>query len=237
VGEDQPVIYRERPSTVPGVTLWQRQVAPVPRTMRIMPDGCLDLLWDGRRLLIAGPDTRAREHVCPAGVAYAALRFSGGTGPALLGIPADVLRDQTVRLEELLPPVEVRLLTERVAAGPVAALERWSQARAGAHPVDPLGPRVLAMARAGLPVSDMAARLGLSPRQLHRRCLSNFGYGPRRLTRVLRFSRLCDEGGSGVPLAQLAHAVGYADQAHLSREVRELAGTTPARLVQLLTAG
>lgn len=83
----------------------------------------------------------------------------------------------------------------------------------------------------------MADRLGLSTRQLHRRCLSSFGYGPRRLTRVLRLSRLCDERGSSVPLAQLAHATGYADQAHLSREVRELAGTTPARLVQLLATG
>jgi len=231
------VTYRERPSAVPGVTLWQRQVGPGPCTTRIMPDGCLDLLWDGRRLLIAGPDTRAREHAFPAGAEYAALRFSGGTGPALLGIPADALRDQTIDVEDLLPPGEARLLIERVAASPVAALERWSQARAAAHPVDPLGPRVLAMATARVPVSDMADRLGLSTRQLHRRCLSSFGYGPRRLTRVLRLSRLCDERGSGVPLAQLAHAIGYTDQAHLSREVRELAGTTPARLVQLLATG
>ena len=46
----------------------------------------------------------------------------------------------------------------------------------------------------------------------------------------MRFQRALEEVRCGVPLAQVAAAGGYADQAHLSREVRALAGTTPRGL-------
>jgi AraC-like DNA-binding protein len=52
-----------------------------------------------------------------------------------------------------------------------------------------------------------------------------------RLARVIRFGRALEEIRSGAPLAQVAASCGYADQAHLSREVRALAGTTPMGLL------
>lgn len=229
--------YHERASAVPGAVLWIRPVGPAATTTRILPDGCLDVIWDGSRLVVAGPDATGRQHLSPAGTTYAGLRLSGGAGPALVGVPADELRDRTVDLDELWPAAEARVLAEQVAAGPVAALERWAVQRAGARSTDPLGPRVLAMATAGAPVGVMSDLLGLSSRQLHRRCLALFGYGPRRLTRVQRMSRVLEQSRSGVPLAQAAVTCGYADQAHLSREVRELAGTTPTILLRESAAG
>jgi AraC-like DNA-binding protein len=198
-----------------------------------MPDGCLDLLWDGNRLFVAGPDTAARWHRSPAGTTYVALRFSGGLGPTLLGVPANELRDRTADLEELWPGRQVRALTEQVEVHPAAGLEAWVVKSAACCDQDPLGPRVLAMAMAGTPIAAMADRLCISPRQLHRRCLPAFGYGPRHLSRVMRFQRALEEVRCGVPLAQVAAAGGYADQAHLSREVRALAGTTPRRLLDV----
>jgi AraC-like DNA-binding protein len=75
---------------------------------------------------------------------------------------------------------------------------------------------------------------GLSARHLHRRCLPVFGYGPRLLGRVLRLGRALDQARTGAPLAQVAVGCGYVDQAHLSREVRALAGTTPTGLLREL---
>src|ERR1017187_1502182 len=109
--------------------------------------------------------------------------------------------------------------------------EAWVVKRAARCDQDPLGPRVLAMAKAGTPIAVMAERLCISPRQLHRRCLPAFGYGPRHLSRIMRFQRALEEIRCGVPLAQVAAGSGYADQAHLSREVRVLAGTTPRGLL------
>lgn len=217
---------------MPGVVLWRRDVGPAPELSRILPDGCLDLVWDGRRLFIAGPDTTARQHHSRPGASYVALRCSSGTGPALLGVPADQLRDRTPDLEELWPAGTARVLAEGVAADPVATLESWVVERAAAQDVDPLGPRVLEMADTGTPVAAMADRVGLSARHLHRRCLPIFGYGPRRLARVRRLGRAVDASRTGAPLALVAAECGYADQAHLSRETRALAGTTPSALLR-----
>jgi AraC-like DNA-binding protein len=169
---------------------------------------------------LRGRDSNSQPYVAP--------RFSGGLGPTLLGVPADELRDRTANLDELWPGGQVRALTEQVEADPAAVLEAWVVKRAASCNQDPLGPRVLAMATAGTPITVMARQLCISPRQLHRRCLPAFGYGPKHLSRRIRFQRALEEVRGGVPLAKVAAAGGYADQAaHLSREVRALAGTTP----------
>jgi AraC-like DNA-binding protein len=224
------VSYREGPIGVRGTLLWSREVAAADRS-RILPDGCMDLLWDGAGLLVAGPDTAARWHTNSARASYVALRFAGGTGPALVGIAAHEVRDRVVPLAQLWPDFAARRLTEQVAADPARGLAEWATARAAQRPVDPLGPRVLAMARAGFPVSEMADELALSTRQLHRRCVPVFGYGPSHLTRIVRLGGALAQARGGTKLAEVASITGYADQAHLSRDVRALTG---ARLTDLL---
>lgn len=223
--------YRERPGVLPATVVWQRTVDSVPVTSAILPDGCLDLLWDGSRLVVAGPDSAARRHTSEPGARYVAIRFAGGTGPAVLGIPAQRLRDQTPDLDAVLAPRELQGLLERVAADPAAALEQWVLRRAADRPPDPIGLATLRLLRAGAPVAVTAERLGLSSRQLHRRCLDVFGYGPQRLARILRLRRALDRARTGAPLAQVAAECGYADQPHLAREVQALTGTTPSRLL------
>jgi hypothetical protein len=58
---DGPVAYRERATSVPGAVLWRSTIAPAPKRAPSLPDGCLDVLWDGSRLFVAGPDSRARS--------------------------------------------------------------------------------------------------------------------------------------------------------------------------------
>ena len=59
---------------------------------------------------------------------------------------------------------------------------------------------------------------------MRRRSLAAFGYGPKTLQRVLRFQRALGLARSGMALADVAQAAGYADQPHLANEVRVLAG-------------
>jgi AraC-like DNA-binding protein len=223
--------YREDPTVVAEAVLWQRAALPSSAPTVILPDGCLDLIWDGHRLFVAGPDSTARRHQSLEAADYWALRFSGGLGPALLGVGADELRDRNVEVADLWSAREGRLLADRVAADPAGTLTGWLAERLATCQVAALGRRVFSLAEAGLPVSAMADRLGLSERQLHRRCLPLFGYGPRHLARVLRLTRALDRARSGEPLAQVAAGGGYCDQAHLAREVRALTGTTPSRLI------
>lgn len=226
--------YRERRVDVPGTVLWQKTDHAAPQPSRILPDGCLDMIWDGQRLFVAGPDSTARLHTGPPAATYVGLRFARGVGPALVGVPADEVLDLTPDLAQLWPAAEARVLTERVAADPGVAMLAWATRRLASLELDPWGSRVFGMAAGGLPVAVMADRLGLSARQFHRRCLPVFGYGPRRLARVLRLGRAIEQARTGAPLARVAADHGYVDQAHLSREMRALTGTTPAGLLREL---
>jgi AraC-like DNA-binding protein len=223
--------YRERAAGVPGVELWERSTAPAATRSRILPDGCLDLIWDGRELLVAGPDSAARWHDSPAGTTYTGLRFHRGLGPALLGLPASEVLDLSPSLAQVWPDAAARPLAERVARDPARGLLAWLAEAASDGPADPLGARVHALARRATPVAQMADQLGLSARQLHRRCLPVFGYGPRRLSRILRMTRALDRARAGLPLAEVAAVCGYADQAHLTRELAALAGAPPTSLL------
>jgi AraC-like DNA-binding protein len=99
---------------------------------------------------------------------------------------------------------------------------------------DRLIPRVVELAALGTTVRGIASEVGLSDRQLLRRCVDEVGYGPKYLVRVLRFQRLLGLARRlpDANLAVLAAAAGYADQPHMSRECRALTGVTPARLVR-----
>ena len=77
----------------------------------------------------------------------------------------------------------------------------------------------------------LADEIGLSERQLHRRCLATFGYGAKTLHRVLRFQEALQRARAGHDLAPVAHECGYADQAHMARDVSALTGTTMTTLV------
>ena len=110
-------VYREWATGVAGAVAWSR-VVEQPQTHRILPDGCLDLIWSDGRLLVAGPDTVAMEMQSPAGRVYAGLRFRPGTGPSVFGVPASELRDSRVGLDEIWPRRVVRELTERVGEAP-----------------------------------------------------------------------------------------------------------------------
>jgi AraC-like DNA-binding protein len=164
------------------------------------------------------------------------LRFSRGIGPGFLGVAADELRDLSPDASDIWPSAEARILSEQVAVERGEALERWLTNRAAYCDPPPLGAAVFDLAAKGTQVAAMADRLGYGVRQLHRRCLPLFGYGPQHLTRVLRFSRALAAARAGMSLAQASANTGFADQAHLSREARDLAGTTPAQLLRELSA-
>lgn len=216
--------YRERPGVVPGTTLWTR-TGGGGTPYRVLPDGCMDLIWHDGELMVAGPDTAAYVVTDRPGSSYAGLRFAPGVAPALFGAPAHEVRDRRVPLADLWPAARARHLAARADAGPTAALESWAAARLrGAGPADPLPAAVTAGLAAGHTVAGIAAGCGLGERQLRRRCEAAFGYGPRTLRRVLRLQHALALARAGTPLARVAADAGYADQPHLSREVRALAG-------------
>uniref|UniRef100_UPI001C84EF4B helix-turn-helix domain-containing protein n=1 Tax=Streptomyces beigongshangae TaxID=2841597 RepID=UPI001C84EF4B len=103
---------------------------------------------------------------------------------------------------------------------------------AGATPPDRRLAAVVTALAAGRTVASTADAVGWSERQLHRRALAAFGYGPKTLARVLRLQRALSLARAGTPAAKTAAATGYADQAHLTREVRALTGSPLGALLR-----
>jgi AraC-like DNA-binding protein len=137
------------------------------------------------------------------------------------------LVDRQVPLDALWPSSLVRPLSS--ADDPLAALTAVA-ARRWVEP-DRSMVALAAAARAGRPVSSIAERCGLSPRQLQRRSNDAFGYGPKTLARIFRMQRAVSLARRGSPFAAVSAEAGYADQAHLSREVRAMAGVPLGVLV------
>src|SRR5439155_13182727 len=91
----------------------------------------------------------------------------------------------------------------------------------------------------GLRLDQLAAHAGLSERTLRRRCLDAFGYGFKTLDRVLRFQRFFRLASrpENHNLADMAARAGYADQAHMTREVRRMSGITAGEFVAQARGG
>lgn len=219
--------YRERDSRLDRAVLWSRAVPAGAGPVTVFPDGCMDLIWTEGRLMVAGPDSRPFRAPTARASEFAGIRFAPGTAPALLGIPAVELLNQRVDLAEIAPARTARALVDQIDNAPdrVAALEAIAlRLAAEKTPPDPALTAVVDALSAGATVADTAAETGMSARMLHRRSLFAFGYGPKMLARILRFQRALGAIRTGVPAARIAASTGFADQAHLSREFRDLAG-------------
>ncbi|MET0699782.1 MAG: DUF6597 domain-containing transcriptional factor [Mycobacterium sp.] len=193
---------------------------------RILPDGCMDLIEIGETVLVAGPDTAA--FVSDLGGAPAhGLRFRPGALPRLLGVPAAELRDTRVPLRELRPDIgggPLLGVTARLLSGdPADQTTPW--------PLPQLA-EVTGRLADGAAVRDVADEIGWSSRNLQRHCAAVYGYGPAMLRRVLRFRAAVGMLRAGVAVTDAAARAGYADQPHLHREVRALAGVGVATLRQ-----
>lgn len=199
---------------------------------RVVPDACLDLIWSGEGLHVAGPDTRARVVELAPGSRLVGVRLQPGAAGAVLGLPASELCDISPDAADVLGREVAAALREALAAAqdPHALLRRAVELR-GVREPDPLvAAAVRALGRPRARVGVVAVELGVSARQLQRRVSDAVGYGPKVLARVLRFRRL--QALSPAPLAELALDAGYADQAHMTAEVTQLAGVSPVRFLK-----
>jgi AraC-like DNA-binding protein len=232
--------YREHPAPAalaPWLECaWERSaIAGAP--VRVLPDGCIDIVWTaGRGARVVGPNTTAFVVALDAGERVAGVRMRPGGAVPLLGIDAADLRDGGVALERVWGDAGRRLeqaLEDDGGDGAVALLVTAlrEQARRSAAP-DPLVHAAVDQLRdPRTRVEALAGELAVSARQLRRRFETAVGYGPKRLARVLRLERALTAARCGDELAQAAVMAGYADQAHFAHDCRALAGVSPGALV------
>lgn len=216
--------------------------------IRVVPDGCADIVWTGTSLLVAGPDTQSILDRLPRAAVVVGLRFHPGAALSWLGAPLSEIVNSRVALAEFWRS-DAECLFDKVSgtrgAPEIAStLESFLLKRlAGIGPVD----RQISFLRGAagdychpsrMSVDRLAGCMGMSERTLRRRCLDAFGYGFKTLDRVLRFQRFVRLAAhaSKDSLAELAARAGYADQAHLTREVQRMSGATAGEFVAQVRA-
>lgn len=153
----------------------------------------------------------------------------------LFGVPAAELTGGVVSATELMG-TEGRVLEERLRAAPawssLDVLVRDLVGRVPERPRENLAAEVwerITRRRGRVTVRELAAESGWSERHLRGSVRSEIGLGAKTIGRLARFEATVPALSSGRPIAAVAADCGYADQAHLTREWRRLAGVTPGQ--------
>ena len=181
------------------------------------PDGCVEIIrrlagrsrWEGDQ-----PETFAVGLVgTPTAFSisgnsrFAAIRLWPWAWPLISQLPLSSLWGRWTAfahpLLDTLPDFDAAL---RMMPAP-AALEAIGSALVGAETVE-----------------GMSAATGMRPRTLQRWFARNVGVPPRRYLRLLRFQKAFEQVPDAASLADHAAARGFADQAHMARDFREMAG-------------
>jgi AraC-like DNA-binding protein len=238
VGNTRAVSYRELPVDDAlarwADCLWVRVDTGEPDAFeRIVPDGCMDVIWSDRAGLIAvGPNTTAFVSSVKPGGSALGVRFHPGAAPPLFGAPAPALVDARLPARALWGDAAARLEEALHATADLGERARLLVGFLSQQARRAEGPELLVRAAATrlerVDVAGVARELAVSERHLRRLVTAAVGYGPKRLARVLRLQRALALVRAGAELAEVAFVTGYADQSHFTNECRALAGVSPS---------
>jgi AraC-like DNA-binding protein len=210
------------------------------RPLRVLPDGCADLVWDGDALTVVVTAGASLRLWVPASASRVGVRLRCGAAGAVLGTPmaelpagatrlSDVWGAPARRAEEVLSANEDPLVQREVLETLVASR--------GVSPDRRVLAAVHALGGPGTRTTDVAGDLGVSERALRRHLVHAVGAGPKQLHRIRRFQRFLRRleplAARRTSLAAVAADLGYADQSHLGRDCRRLSGSSPAALVRV----
>ncbi len=219
-----------------------RMISPVgDETFAIdwLPNGRTSLVVrvreDGRGdAYVMGPRTRAKFKRATGFVRATMIQFKPGWSPSVFGVPANVLTNQLVTLDDLWGASSGDVTTRLVEARSVPAmLECLSRAVAARTTFESSSAR---LARRGARLFEatetrvdvVAHQLGITARHLRRAFVENVGIGPKEFARGVRLHRAIRDSARSNDWGLIARDAGYYDQAHLIGDFRDLVGLTPS---------
>jgi hypothetical protein len=213
--------YEEKPSRSRFVDVFWHTRDTSDGTYLAAADACWDMVFirgaDGVRVLLSGPSSEITPVPYKAGNRNVGIRFHRGT--FLTHVPATVMVDTTVQLPMddagrfLLAGDAWEVPTYETVDDFVAGLEER-----GLLSDDPL---VLAALRGDEPTT--------SARSVQRHFLQVTGLTSNRIRRIIRARTAAEMIGRGESILDVTHELGYADQAHLTRDLKSLTGYTPGQ--------
>jgi AraC-like DNA-binding protein len=216
---------------------WVRVVRGGPRgPSAIIPDGCADVMvYDDAPPHVAGPDATTRWTTLHEGTVITGIRLRPGAVRTILGCDARAIVNGGALLSDLAPGaarLHLRLLTAERLSQRHALLEDW--VRRALAPAASGDRAVIAACRLiaadpRIAPGTIARQFTWTARTMHRQFRAACGYGPKHLQRIMRIQAAIRAAHDAAPvrLADVAAAAGYADQAHMSRDFRDITGFSP----------
>jgi AraC-like DNA-binding protein len=248
VGAKPSAVYREYPAPpdlMPYVICaWTLEIGDGDQhhRQRVIADGCSDIVWIGDASpIVVGPMTRSTLSTTEAGTTLVGLRFRPEAAARVLGVAAHELADRRIPLNEVwsrraVDDVCEQLWEQRTTAGRLAIVQQFVASRHDAIGAPDAAVQHTVSLLCVAPnerVGGLAKQVGISERHLRRRFVAAVGYSPKVFHRIVRFQRLLTLANASPPtrLHILASRAGYADQSHMTREVKEFAGVAPSALL------
>lgn len=222
------------------VCFWTMLVAPdgPDHDQSLLPDLSVDLIASSRYpAFVMGPPTAALRVSVPAGTVFHGVRLrTNGARRVLDCAPAELL-DNIVPLDSVLrAPLRPALGRAESLHSVVADwLRRSANDDGSADPTVGSAIRWLGT-NWQCSVDELSRQVNWSDRKLRRRFVATLGMGPKLVQRIVRvqhaLQRLRSPTGD-VSLSDLAAECGFADQAHMTREVTYFTSHTPHGLRSL----
>jgi AraC-like DNA-binding protein len=234
-------------------TLESREKSPVASPERILPDGCVELIFNlsdafkryhPNRMLEIQPQTliagqmRRYAMIEPTGrVKLFGVRFHPGGAYPFFQFPLNELTDQIIGFDsvwnragkELADKIQsARSVQERIGIIERTLLARLEQRHSDERLVDAVVKTIVA--REGLvSIERLRRNLGIGERQLERKFQTAVGITPKFLCRTLRFQKVFKavERHQAVNWSFIASECGYYDQAHFIHDFNDFSGQNP----------
>jgi len=231
--------------------LWTSHAVPdgAPVRTRVLPDNCIDILWQDVAPLgkVAGMMSRPHHVAMAKPVLTVAVRLLPGAARALFDLPLAELQDGHPALADLWPRADAEALAaalwehERTTAQRLAAIEQALLARLRTR--EPARADLLARTAVlrveasggALRVEALADSLGVTRQHLAALFRERVGLTPKTFAMVCRFRRAhaaLRGQGAAVDWARLAGDCGYYDQSHLIHAFHQFADATPESFLE-----
>jgi AraC-like DNA-binding protein len=213
--------YEERPSSSRFVDVIWRTHDTSDGTYLAAADACWDMIFirsvHGNRALLSGPSSKITPVPYRAGNHNLGIRFHRGT--FLTHVRTSAMVDTTEALP--MPTSESFLL----------AGEEWPM------PTFETADEFIGQLERRELLSDdpivMAAlrddETGMSMRSIQRRVSHATGLTAKRIRQIVRARAAAERLQRGESILEVTHELGYADQAHLTRDLKRLTGYTPGQ--------
>lgn len=223
---------------------------------RILPDGCVDIIFnfgDPLRSVIVGRSsfnrlpwyvvgamTRPVKVQTTGRTDILGIRFRPGYAKPFLSTPAYAFTDISLSLEDVWgqrgAEIGEKLAGTKIVHGRMKILdmELFHRYRQAGKPSGPLKLAILTLLKSGGQnrIADVAAQCGISTRHLGRQFEDAVGLSPKLFANIIRFQKAFSIARQATPpdWLSLVFESGYYDQSHMINDFQKFANCSPARL-------